>query len=364
MTNISRIFVRASLLLIVILILLALGFVAFVPSPINAKAWSAPTALPLEVDRLLANRELVSALPDGPEDITFDAQGRLYTGDEAGNIYQITLQQGEPAEAIVYANTGGRPNGLAFDASGTLFVADLQRGLLRVDVDGSITVLADEAGGEPLGLANELAVAADGTIYFSDTSTFEGNSFLELLEGRPYGRLLRYQPQTGQVDVLLENLYFANGVVLSPDEDFVLVAESYRYQITRYWLEGENAGTVDLFVENLPGFPDNLSRDSDGNYWVALFAPRVAFIDQIHAQPFLANQLAKLPEGLLNMMSTPPRYGLVAQLDAAGHLLHTLHDPQGDVFGVTTAVVQDGYLYLGTPANGSNDVVRYVVNTN
>lgn len=69
---------------------------------------------------------------------------------------------------------------------------------------------------------------------------------------------------------MLDGLYFANGVAVSPDQSFVLVAEMVRYRVRRYWLDGLERGTVDTFVENLPGFPDNIRSNGKGTFWIGL----------------------------------------------------------------------------------------------
>ncbi|MBO3753030.1 SMP-30/gluconolactonase/LRE family protein [Streptosporangiaceae bacterium NEAU-GS5] len=336
-----------------------LVFVA-IPSPIDPLAWD-PAPAPamtgvLTPNQALAHAELVTPTPDGPEDITFDDQGRLYTGDESGIIYRLS-PGGRPER---FANTGGRPNGLRFAPDGHLIVADTRRGLLSVDETGNVSVLTDTAGGKPVTLANELAVASDGTVYFSDSSATpydKINLTDELLESRPSGRLLRYDPRTHHTDVLLNGLSLANGVALAPDQSFVLVNESFRYRITRYWLTGQKAGTHDTFADNLPGFPDNLTPVGDGTYWVALYQPRDAKLDMMQSHPFLKAQIAKLPSSLLT--GATPRESTALQLDNAGRPIRALSDTTGRIYGLTTAVPHDGYLYLGTDHKGSNDVLRY-----
>ena len=152
---------------------------------------------------------------------------------------------------------------------------------------------------------------------------------------------------------------FANGVALSAQEDFVLVVETYHYQVRRYWLKGPKAGTSDIFAQDFPGFPDNITRDDNGNFWVALFTPRVDLVDQLHRRPFYAEQVAKLPEALLNSNTAPEKHGLVFELNQGGVVLRSLHDTTGRVFGLTTAQHHSGYLYLGTAPGGSNGVMRY-----
>lgn len=347
--------------------LLVLGVLVFMllPSPIEPAHWVAPTPPsfdqpgPWKQNDKLSSAQLVTDAPQFPEFITFDEEGQLYTGDSDGKIYKVSFDaQGNPQEAQLFADTNGTPNGLEFDANGDLIVADVKRGLLSIHPSGSIEVLADEVDGTPIYLANELAIAKDGTIYFTDTSNYGRVTFREIAENKPHGRLLKYDPKTKQTSVLLENLYFANGVALSADEDFVLVAETYHYQLTRYWLTGPKKGTTDIFADNLAGFPDNITRDEHGHFWVGIFTTRLSFVDQMHSNPWLARTMAKLPESLLSGASAPEKHGLAVELSPQGELIGSWHDPQGKLYGVTTAVNHNGYLYLGTAPGGSTGVYR------
>ena len=137
------------------------------------------------------------------------------------------------------------------------------------------TVLSDSYGGSRFIFCNNAAVAADGTIYFTDSSTKFGFEHWrgDLLEHRPTGRLFRRDPD-GTLTVLLDGLAFANGVALAADESFVVVAETAGYALRRVWLTGERAGPAEPFGPTLPGFPDNISTGEDGNIWVAIASPR------------------------------------------------------------------------------------------
>ncbi len=304
---------------------------------------------PLTPNDALATAQLLAeGQVHGPEDVAFDTQGRLYTGTADGTVRRLRLPEGVPEE---FAVTGGRPLGLRFDATQNLIACDSYRGLLAIDPQGRSRVLATEAEGIPFRFTNNLDIAADGTIYFSDSSsTFGENEYLyDLLEARPHGRLLRYDPVAKQTRVLLPGLYFANGVSLAQDESFVLVAETYRYRVTRYWLKGARAGTADTFVDDLPGFPDNLDRSPRGTFWVALFTVRNDLMDALHPHPWAKSLLAKLPKFT---WPKPAPYGFVVELDAEGHLIRSLQDPGGRrVRQITTAREHDGRLYLGTLDN-------------
>ena len=94
-----------------------------------------------------------------------------------------------------------------------------------------MTILASTVEGSTIRFADAVIEASDGTVYFSDGSARFGFGewFLDYLEARPTGRLLKYDPGTGKASVALDNLAFANGVALSRDEAFLVVCESWGY---------------------------------------------------------------------------------------------------------------------------------------
>jgi sugar lactone lactonase YvrE len=83
------------------------------------------------------------------------------------------------------------------------------------------------------------------------------------------GRLLKYDAGTKLVTVLKADLPYPNGVALSRDGTQVVVAHTVPCQAFRYWLKGSKAGQYELFAD-LPGYPDNVRRDGQGGFWVAL----------------------------------------------------------------------------------------------
>ena len=338
---------RRLLILVGALVVVAVLLVG--SSPVDPVAFRPPPK-PALGGRYLPNRDLLAARRiaegrvRGPEDVAFDGQAWLYTGNADGKVVRVSLLGGEAVSD--FADTGGRPLGLRFDAQGRLLVCDARKGLLAIDREGRVSTLATEAGGRPFRFTNNLDVAGDGTVYFTDASDTYGadDYLLDLLEARPHGRLLRYDPKTGETKVLLDGLHFANGVALAPDQSYVVVAETYRYRLIRYWLAGPHAGRSQVFVENLPGFPDNVSL-GEGGFWVAFFTLRNDSTDALHPYPLAKKLLARLPRVF---WPKPARYGFVALIDERGRVLQSLHDPAGErVFEVTTAREHDGILYLG-----------------
>ncbi len=298
---------------------------------------------------------------DGPEDIDVDSEGRVYGGTADGKILRITNAGTSSERVEVFAETGGRPLGLHFDAEGNLIVCDAFKGLLSINPEGEVTTLVTEVDGQPLVFTDDLDIASDGTIYFSDASSkFNQHHYkLDLLEAKPYGRFIAYYPETAEALVLLDGLYFANGIALSQNEDFVLINETYRYRIHRYWLKGEKAGSDDIFIDNLPGFPDGISSNRKGDFWLALYTVRNPMMDFAHPFPALKNFLSRLPEAL---WPKPEPYGFVLKLDEQGNVVESFQDADGShLFAVTSAQEHEGKLYLGSLDNNRIGVLDLLI---
>ncbi|CAA9272592.1 MAG: hypothetical protein AVDCRST_MAG93-2712, partial [uncultured Chloroflexia bacterium] len=138
-------------------------------------------------------------------------------------------------------------------------------------------------------------------------------------------------------------------VTVLENDSAVLVAELTRYRITRYWLTGDRAGTVDVFADNLPGMPDGIMSDRDGTVWVSLGSPRNPTLDTMHRFPFLKQQMAKLPDAWLTAISNSGNSGLVLGLDATGHTVISLSESRNRFNGgVSNVTPHEGKLYLGT----------------
>jgi sugar lactone lactonase YvrE len=281
----------------------------------------------------------------GPEDIAFDAHGTMFTGLEDGRILAMPA---EGSDWRLVTGTGGRPLGIEIHPDGYLIVCDAVRGLLRIDPDdGQVDVLVAAVNGEALLVTNNASVARDGTIYFSQSSRKFALEHLkaDLLEHGEHGRLLRHTPD-GQTEVLLEQLSFANGVCLSADESFLLIAETSAYRIRKYWLTGPESGRNEILIDNLPGFPDNISLGSDGRFWVAMPSERNALLDTLLPKPpFLRRVVWALPDALQPEAS---RITFVFALNGDGEVVSNLQ-ADGKAFHYVTGVREHGgSLYLGS----------------
>ncbi|WP_425315886.1 SMP-30/gluconolactonase/LRE family protein [Streptomyces olivoreticuli] len=282
---------------------------------------------------------------EGPEHLAVDASGHLLTGVADGRILRVDPAGGRVEEV---ARTGGRPLGLHTLPDGRILVCDAYRGLLRIDPSsGAVESVLTEAGGEPLRVCSNVAVTRDGTVFVSDASRrfplhlWKG----DLLEHSGTGRVVRWVPGSA-AEVVLDGLQFANGVCLAPDESFLVVAETGAYRLRRLWLTGPRAGTSDVFVDDLPGFPDNLTTGGSGLVWVALASARDAMLDLLHRHhPFLRRAVWSLPTALL---PDARRTAWVQGFDARGRTVHDLRRRDRDYHMVTCALEHDGRLHLGS----------------
>jgi sugar lactone lactonase YvrE len=343
------------LILVVIIIAIVLYFIAW-PVSIAPVAWEAPPnpgyTGPFAVNSRLKGIETLPISGNhGPEDIALDSQGRIYAATHEGNIVRLN-SDGSNAENWV--NTNGRPLGIDFDSKGNLVVADAYRGLLSINPEGMISELSTIADGIPIRYADDVDIAADGKIYFSDASTkfgakesggtYEG-SLLALMEHGGHGRLLVYDPATKETRTLLDGLTFANGVAVSHDQKYVLVNETGGYQVIRYWISTPKKGQSEVFIHSLPSFPDNISTGMNGRFWVAFVSPRNSLLDDLSAKPFMRSVIQRMP-AFLRPQATA--YGHIIAVNEAGLVVEDLQDPDGG-YPINTSVTEtNDYLYIGS----------------
>ena len=272
-------------------------------------------------------------------------EGAVFTGTEDGALWRVS-HDGRRIDRV--AQTGGRPLGLEIDLDGRLLVCDAAKGLLRVDTrTGAIEQVTDRVAGVPMMFCNNAAIAGDGTVWFSDSSTRYGLDHWkdELVQNTRTGRLLRLAGD-GSVEVVVDGLALANGVALAADESFVAVAETAARTVVRRWLTGPDAGARDFLVTDLPGYPDNISRGSDGLIWVSIGSPRDPVVESLHSAPLWVRKAAtKVPEAL---QPQPKRTVRVQAYDDAGTLVHDI-DVSTDRYHMVTGVREyDGRVWLGS----------------
>jgi ribose transport system permease protein len=296
---------------------------------------------------------------DGPEDVIFDRDGNLYCGTREGFIWRFSGKDLETQE--IFARTGGRPLGMAFDRDGNLIICVAGMGVYGVRPDRSVYKLTDETtrtfgkviDDSRLVLADDLDIAPDGKIYFSEaTLRYTAHTWAtDALEGRGNGRIIVFDPATGKTRTLLRDQIFPNGVCVSHDGQSVLFALTWACRIERYWIAGPKAGKLETLIADLPGMPDNINRASDGSYWLALVGLRTPAYDLAMEDPgFRTRMIKRIPND--EWLYPNINNGCVVKFDESGTIIETLGDIGGKSHPSVTSMREErGYLYIGGLSN-------------
>ncbi|KFK34387.1 hypothetical protein AALP_AA5G138500 [Arabis alpina] len=321
----------------------------FDPAQIPSEAYDPPTTSnpPLYNDRFLTGAEFIGVGHlDKPEDIIYHPDsGLIYTGCVDGWVKRVSLHE-SANESVVedWVNTGGRPLGIAFGLDGEVIVADADKGLLSISSDGkNIELLSDEAEGVKFKITDAVAVADNGVMYFTDASSKYNllDFSFDVLEGKPHGRLLSYDPATRTTRVLLKDLYFANGVSMSPDQTHLIFCETLMRRCNKYNIREER---VEPFIQGLSGYPDNIRYDEDGHYWIAMPSAVTKLWKLSMKHPFLRK-----------ITAIAAKYGIepmfmensgVLQVDLEGNPIALYHEQS--LSHLSTGLKIGKYLYCGS----------------
>ncbi len=340
------------LLVVVVVLALIAGYLLLAPTPVDPVAWS-PKPAPSSTEGAFALNDKLKGLQRiadigavGPEGLAIDSAGAIYTGYLDGRVARF-LPDGTGYTLV--ADTGGRPLGLALVPGGGIVAADARKGLLLIKEGAQPLVLTDSADGLKFGFTDDVAVDSTGeNVYFSDASSKFGfgHHMEDLLEHGANGRLLRYNIATKETIVLMPGLHFANGVAVGPDDAYVLVNETSEYRVMRYWLKGHQVGTADVFIDNLPCFPDNISYSANGRFWLACAAPRDPLLDKLAGDVFMRKVVSRLPAAL---QPKPKHHSIAIGLDLQGKVIANLQYAADDAFSPVTSVREAGpWLYFGS----------------
>tara|TARA_R110000787_G_scaffold201880_5_gene312634 strand:- start:5726 stop:7873 length:2148 start_codon:yes stop_codon:yes gene_type:complete len=333
------------------------------PAPSIAPDSDSPYA---ENKRLQGSEEIALNQVQGPEDIILDRHDRLYCGTREGWILRFSGPGFEHRE--VFARIGGRPLGLAFDRDENLIVCVGGMGLYGVSPDGVVFKCTDQTNrsllklndDSRLRLTDDCDVAPDGRIWFSEaTIRYEMHSWhLDGLEGRANGRLVVYDPSTQTTRTVIKNAVFPNGVCVAHDGRSVLFCSTWLCAIYRYWIEGPKAGQVETFAENLPGYPDNINRSSEGGYWLAMVGIRSPAFDLAMRHPnFRRRMIKQIPPD--EWVYPGINNGCIVRFDEKGKALESMWDPGGTKHATVTSMREHkGWLYVGGLENNRIGRVR------
>ncbi|XP_010261823.1 PREDICTED: protein STRICTOSIDINE SYNTHASE-LIKE 4-like isoform X2 [Nelumbo nucifera] len=285
---------------------------------------------------------------EGPEDICVDKEGTIYTATRDGWVKKLHRNGSWENWKFI----GGHSLlGVATSSTGHILLCDADKGLLRVGEDG-VAILASHVNGSKIRFVDDVIESSDGTVYFSDASTKFGFDVwhLDLLEAKPHGRLLKYDPSTKETTIVLDNLRFANGVALSKDQDFLVVCETWKFRCLKHWLKGEMKGKTEIFVDKLPGGPDNINLAPDGSFWIAVLELRNNPVLELINKSKLAKRfVANFPKLKSNIIASIMRKATVMNVGIDGNVIKMLDDSSGEVMSfVTSAMEFEKQLYVGS----------------
>jgi gluconolactonase len=192
------------------------------------------------------------------------SEGPCVTPD--GRIFMVGPNEGRVVEVFKdgtsrdLANTGGIPAGLQLDRDGSLLVADMKLGILRVTMDGLVHEVVREFNGRPIRGCNDLYFDSGGNLYFTAPA---GSSFEDRC-GELFCRLA-----SGEVRLLDEGFAFSNGLAVSADDRILVVAETWTKQLHAYELPEPGVAAGKRLFATLSGDhfggPDGIDFDVAGN---------------------------------------------------------------------------------------------------
>jgi gluconolactonase len=240
---------------------------------------------------------------EGP---AWNAQGRYLLWSDIPNNRQLRWLE-DDGRVSVFRQPSNNSNGNSFDFQGRqLSCEHLTRRVVRYELDGSVTVLADSWQGKRLNSPNDVVPHPDGSVWFTDPpygdQLYEGQPDAAGGPSNPDGRLnprlgqppeqgtsirglptqvYRWDP-SGRVDVVVTEdiVPFPNGLCFSPDYRRLYVISSGRGDITVLDVTNDNRGVngprgfTDCVIDGIKCGPDGIRADVNGNLWVSSNAGR------------------------------------------------------------------------------------------
>ncbi len=326
---------------------LILAYFILVKSPIDAHSFTPPPLDQAIVSYDISNERLAELRIMhndclGCEDIAIDDHWGVVAGDVHGNIIQF-----KDGNRRVITNTGGRPLGMDIGEDGILYVADAYKGLLAIMPDGQVNILATKYGGLDFKFTDDVEYY-DSVVYFTDASyKYDLPKYkYDILDHGGYGRVFAYDLRTGLLEQLAEGLQFANGITVARDGNYLLFTETGNFSVKKIWLRGDKRGRIEMFIDNLPGFPDGISRGDGDVYFLTLAAPRDPMLEKLLPHPWLRKNIMKLPKPLVEPR---PKIGaMVLGIDEAGNIIENLQSNAPNFKMITSVEPHHGYLYFGS----------------
>ncbi|EAL65781.1 strictosidine synthase family protein [Dictyostelium discoideum AX4] len=319
----------------------------------------------------LNDAEYVKLDVEGPESIAVSKDGKkVYFALKTGNIHSLSapflpvprklLDQALPTKTE-YVLTCGRPLGITMDNDDNLVIADSVKGLLKFDIKSNqlsiltSSFLNSNKTHSKLNFVNDVIVGNDDMIYFTDSTsiapildnTGDWNTLIPsmytLVTTVSHGKLLSYNPNTKETKVLMDGFKYSNGVAFDPKEESIFIGETTGCKVFRYWIKGANKGKSEVFIDNLPGYPDGVDVDfKEGKLYISIFGGRNWFIDLIHPYPILKNIFLRIPY----LKMRPQKPSIVVADTQTGKILNYFQT-SNDFPTITSTIEHNGKILIG-----------------
>ena len=322
----------------------------------------------------------------GPESVHVLENGTMVALDKYGHVY---VNQGEKGYSLFAYVGPGRPLGIHAmyseeDGEDVLVICNSLTGVLSLGLvtkrvlRSSYYYNDDDGGVVPIMYANDVDIDMERRIvYFTDSTVIPPalnrasfydtmlSYLLSAASGAATGKLLSYDVNSGRTRLLVDGIFFANGVAVDRKGEYVLVAETSSLRILKYHVSN---GTTEVLVDGLPGFPDGISRchgsslyNTDNNndkdedfFWVAIIIPcdsgRIGGCLGLHMMraPAMVRWVLSY---VFRYIGSPPvgKIGLVLKVSGVtGDIVQVLVDRHGDHVAGVSGVYQHGStLFMG-----------------
>lgn len=332
-------------------------------TPIRSEDFNVEKAPKLNEKALLENKLQYSQQLSlkgfyGAEDILVTDSGVLYAGVHDGSfkngkLIRINLDK---SIDIIYESSHWIA-GLEWvkGSSQNLYALVLGIGVVEINItNGNHVELITQIKNKKILIPNDIALDSAGNIYFTVTSFVDefsmDNAMKMVLEQKSKGGIFKYDVVKKKVSQIHSGGVFLNGIEVSNDDSYLLFVETGKYRVYKLWLTGNKTKQKEVFIDNLEGIPNGISKSSDGHYWLGFSSSRNSDLDTLHKFPFLKTVVFNLPNFLKPKLQS---FGMVMKLSAHGEVITRLYDKTGETVGEATSVVEsNNHLYFGGDRSG------------
>jgi gluconolactonase len=229
-----------------------------------------------ELEKIISPSEPIQYLADGFGGAQGPAEGPLWWKEGAyllfSDIHNNRRMKYEPGKGVsLFLEPTNRANGLTRDLEGRLIACEHDtRRVTRLELDGSLTVLANSFQGRQLNRPNDVVVKSDGCIFFTDPWT---NPNAPQQWDLTFAGVYRLTPDLGTLTLLIDDFVLPNGLAFSPDESVLYINDTRRGHIRAFDIlpNGTLAKQTDHVFVDLrgaePGVPDGMKVDIEGNVY-------------------------------------------------------------------------------------------------